>query len=300
MRAASAASAGISSITPATSAGSMVKLRVSACSTRMVPDGSAAPPSSGRADTRAPARREDLEQAGPRRVQAHPLDGDVPSGSAGGEGAPEGRARQVARHREVARRERLAAGHRDRGAVARDPDAERFERALRMIACRHRFLDGRRAVGHEPREQHRALDLGARDLGGVTDAHEIAAVDRERGTAAVRREPRAHRVERHDDAAHRPALEGRVARHHGAKGMGRDDPREQPHRRAGVAGVERRRGGGEPSEPASFDRHDAVPLIGVRAERAQARERRLTVGAGRVAADGRRAVGQGRQHRVAV
>ena len=70
--------------------------------------------------------------------------------------------------------------------------AELVERALRMIACRHRLEHGRLALGLQAREEHGALDLRARDLGAMGDALQPGAVDVERRPAIARSDGRAH------------------------------------------------------------------------------------------------------------
>jgi hypothetical protein len=50
---------------------------------------------------------------------------------------------------------------------------------------------------------------------------------------------RTHALERLDDAPHRPAGERGVADNRARKLMARQHPGQQPHRGAGIAGVER-------------------------------------------------------------
>ena len=134
----------------------------------------------------------------------------------------------------------LAAGHRHGQAVDVGVSAERRQRALGVIARRGRLDDAGRALGVEAGEQDRALDLRARRLG--LDAQSRAAARRGWSAADGRRSASmrgAHPLERLDHPAHRPARQRRVADHRGGERMAGQHARQQPHRRAGVAGVER-------------------------------------------------------------
>ena len=91
----------------------------------------------------------------------------------------------------------------------------------------------------EAGQQDGALDLGAGHGHAPVNGLKATAVDDERGAAVGRRDPRAHRAQRVDDALHRPAAQRVVARERHVNRPARDEPREQPQRRAGIAGVER-------------------------------------------------------------
>ena len=80
----------------------------------------------------------------------------------------------------------LAAPDRDGRAGPSDLSAKCLEGALRMIARRHRLDDARHPVGMESSEQHRALDLRARDIGHEIDGLQaIRSFDGQRRPAFV-------------------------------------------------------------------------------------------------------------------
>ena len=166
---------------------------------------------------------------------------------------PEGRARDVAGHRE--RHRRAGAGRPSMATAGPSTvhrDAERRERALRMIARRRRF--GRRwsRPRLQPGQEHGALDLGARHGGGVVDRLQVAR----RGWSAAGGRPAAV-----DRAPMR--VSGSMTRRIGraasdasppivvCERMGGEDARHQADRGAGVAGVERAVGAAEPAQAAA-------------------------------------------------
>ena len=168
---ASAASAGISSMTPALRPASTAKLR--GCAERRRARGPIGSPASLVLDVdvdRAPGAAKDVEHGRARRVQADALDVDVARRACRPRApprTPRPRCRpgpsSVARRAAAARRRRRPRSRRGRPST---PNA--VERALRMIACRRRAR--RRVVRPSrcrPGEQHGALHLGARDLGLV-------------------------------------------------------------------------------------------------------------------------------------
>ena len=67
---------------------------------------------------------------------------------------PERGRRDVAGHVERAADQPLAAAHRDRRSGAPDLRAERLERPLRVVACRHRLDDPRHPVSMQSGEEH--------------------------------------------------------------------------------------------------------------------------------------------------
>ncbi len=189
----SAASAGSSSMSPGTSSGSIAKLAAARRSdTRMRAHRLAARPRSRPStSTLRAGAAQDVEQRGPRRVQADALDLDVgrracPAAAATQNAADETspghrRASRAAQALAAARprsrrRRRVARARRTRGAPAR---CDRASRA----GSTHR----RRALGLQAGEQDGALHLRARHLRCVGDAVQAAAVDRQRRPAVDRR-----------------------------------------------------------------------------------------------------------------
>ena len=134
-RAPSAAKAGISSITPGTSAGAMLKLRNVDEAMRSVPTGSALTSASTVALTSAPARRRISEQRQPAPVEADPGDLDAAAAGSRRQDRPESGSGQVTRDVHGAGAQLLSAFHRDRAPVDIHVDTERRQGPLRMIAC---------------------------------------------------------------------------------------------------------------------------------------------------------------------
>ena len=191
-------------------------------------------------------------------------------------------------------RDRQARGRAAAGRPRRRPTGRRgrrvtpnaVERPLRMIPCAARLDDDGLARRLEAGEQHAALHLGARDVRPVGDAVQRRAVDRQRRPPVVRLDRAPMSVSgsmtrrigrRRSDAS--PTM---IVRN----GCARPGSRQQPHRGAGIGGVERtcrRRSGragrgrrSSTSAPRVCDRD---------AEGAQAGERGGAVGAGGVAGD---------------
>ncbi len=182
---------------------------------------------------------QDLEQARARGIEAHALDVDDAARQPGGEGTPERRPGYIPRNPEAAALQALAAAEPDRQAVAIERCAERGQRPLRMIPCRGGLDDDGPARRMEAGQQDAALHLCARDVRPVGDALKGGALDRQRRPPVVRMDGRPHFGQRGDDPAHRPAGQGRVADDGRAEAVCRGQPRQQPHRGAGIGGVDR-------------------------------------------------------------
>jgi hypothetical protein len=159
----------------------------------------------------------------------------------------------------------------------------------------------------ESREEDAALDLRAWHIRLEIDRFQmIRAHDRERRPSFVGGNPRAHPLERDDDPAHRPAAQRAVAREGRAERVRGENAGEHSHRAARIARVER---GGGRMQATDLEAKDieldaglagAFDLFDRHAHRTQAIQRRGAVGAGRVAMNHRRPVGNGRQHGIAV
>ena len=254
-----------------------------------------------------PGAGQHVKQRRPRGIQAQILDRDVRSGEGRRRHGPEGGRRHVAGDLGVHGVQRPAAVHVDGGSRRFDVPAKRRDRQFRMISCRRRFVDGGSSLEVQARQQHRALDLGAGHRRRVLDRMEPAAGDRERRAAVDGLDAGAHAGERIDDPLHRPPAQRGIAGDRRGEGMGRENARQQPCRRARVLRVERRRGRRQPTQASAV--HDdgglaAGDRIGLalegHAERAQAVERGRAIGAGRIVRDPARAIGQRRQQRVAM
>ena len=100
------------------------------------------------------------------------------------------------------------------------------------------------------------------------------------------------RSQRHDDPAHRPALQRVVARERRSERVRGQDAGQHPHRAAGVAGVEDAAGARKPRRPrpATVTLQTALSIaptcVDLDAERAEAAQRRRAVAAGGIAVDG--------------
>ena len=127
----------------------------------------------------------------------------------------------------------------DRQAVTVERYAERGQCPLRMIPCCGGLDDDGLARRMEAGQQHAALHLCAGDVGPVGDALKRGALDRQRRPPVVRMDGRPHFGQRGDDPAHRPAGQRRVADDGRAERVRRGQPRQQPHRGAGIGGVDR-------------------------------------------------------------
>ena len=230
--AASAASAGISSMIPGTSSGSIVKLRRRVKSDEKAADWLAF---AGAFDFRrhGGARTTyQVDNVGARWVQADALDLDGCARRSCGERHPECRAGNVSRDGEADGMESLTTldGHAQAGDL--HLRTERRQRALGMIPGRSRLVHDRPPLGLQARENDGAFDLRARDLRGVLNRTKIGARNSERRMPVLRLDVRPHAREGVDDAPHRSFRQGAVAAHRRAHPVGRQNPRHQTHGRA--------------------------------------------------------------------
>jgi hypothetical protein len=195
----------------------------------------------------------------------------------------------------------LAASHRDRQAIDLGAAAEGRERPFGVIAGRGRLHHAGGPLGVQTREEDRALDLRARRLGLVRNRVQPCAVDRDRRVAVGRLDAGAHALQRPDDAAHRPAGQRSIPDHRRRKGVAGQHAGQQPHRGAGVAGVERRGGRTELTETSSQYSDRAVRrLFHLDAQGAQAAQRRPAVCPGSEMCQCRPSVGERGEQGIAV
>ena len=108
-----------------------------------------------------------------------------------------------------------------------------------MIACLRRLRHRRRALGEQAGEENGALDLRAGNVGRVCNSVQRRPMDREWRVAVDCLDPRAHPFERRDHAPHRTTRQRGIARHRRRERMAGEKARDQPHRRPGIAGIER-------------------------------------------------------------
>ena len=101
--------------------------------------------------------------------------------------------------------------HRDRPIVASELDAEYRERPLRMVTGCVPLSDGGLARGEEPGEQHRGLDLCARDRRRELNAPQRRAPNDDRWAVVVGAQVGAHTGQRVNGPPHRASAQGPVA-----------------------------------------------------------------------------------------
>ena len=179
-------------------------------------------------------------------VQPDVLHEQMTAGLRGRRDEPECRAGDIPGDVKIARFGRFFSDHGNRQIVHVRPDEEPFQHPLGVIAALARFGDAGAPVREQPGEKHRAFDLRAGHRRGVMDRGELASFDHQRGRVfrAFGLEFCAHLGERIDHALHRAAGKGRVADEPGAERLCSQNPREEPHRGAGVAAVDVALGGG--------------------------------------------------------
>ena len=142
--------------------------------------------------------------------------------------------------------------------------------------------------------------------GTMGDATEAGAVDDQWRPAIIGSDGRPHLGQGANHALHRPARQGTVAAHDRLELVRGQNPGHQTHRRARVAGIERSGGCGQASGAAAVDLDDLAVAGALRRpsdrypERPQAIEGREAVRPRKVALDVRAAVGERRQHGIAV
>ena len=127
------------------------------------------------------------------------------------------------------------------------------------------------------------------------------ATDLHRRASLVRVDARAHHLQRHRDALHRPAHQRLIADQRGIEALRREQPHHQAHRRAGIAHVERRRRGCETVHARAVQQHlGGCRALDAHAERPQRARRGEAVLAVEEAADVRVARGERAEHQRAV
>ena len=142
-----------------------------------------------------------------------------------------------------------------------DDRAKRAQGELRVISSGRRLLHDGPAVRLEAGQKHGTLHLGARHLGAVANPIQRAAVNRERRLFVVRLDPRAHQLERHHDAPHRPPGERLIADQHRRKGMAPRARRTAAASWCRNSGVERHGRGAQTAQAAALD-FDRQPAFG--------------------------------------
>ena len=184
---------------------------------------------------------EDIEQAGARRVDADPLDVELGVGVAGAQHEPGGGAGDVAGDSHPERLQAPRPADADGAALSRYGGAHRRKHLLGVVTGGDRFGDARAPLDRQPSQQKRRLHLRARDGHLVLDGSQVPAPDGDggQGVAAPGGDAGAHAAQRLNDATHGPPSQGVVPRQHAEERLGRQQPRQEPHRRAAVPAIER-------------------------------------------------------------
>ncbi len=131
--------------------------------------------------------------------------------------------------------------------------AERREGAFGVVPGLRGLGDRGLPVGRDAREQDGALDLRARHLRHVRDGVEGPAPHFQRRVPLVGLEERAHGPQRVGDTFHRTTRQALVPGEDRLERGCRQHPREQPHRRTGVAAVQPLGGRDEPAPALTLD-----------------------------------------------
>ena len=154
---------------------------------------------------------------------------------------------------------------RDRLSIpATQRNAERRERALRMVSCGRVLRNLGSAPGHQTGQEDRALHLGARDVRRKGNALQVTAGDGQRRPIAFSGiHPGPHEGQRRHDAAHRPAGKRAIAGERRHKRVSRDHARQHPHRAAGISAVECLPGRREAGAAATLDLTSGEPSAAV-------------------------------------
>ena len=199
---------------------------------------------------------------------------------------------EVAGHLDLDRLQPLGRLDRDALLAPRDRGAGRLEHQLGVVARRLRLDDRRLALGVEPGEEDRRLDLRARDRQLVGDRAQRPALDPERQVPVVGLDAGAHAAERLGDPLHRPAAERGVAGELELLPLlAREDPGEEADEGARVGAVDRPAGSDEPSQALAEDVQRVLAvLVDGDPEGANRLDRRLGVGRAAEAGDARLAV----------
>ena len=257
----------------------------------------------GRMDADVGAHQaQDVDDPGPRRVEADPADHESLTGRQRTGDEEEGRRGNVARHFDTTGFQTLHRRDRDPGTRDLHGNAERGEHPLGMVARRRRFRDAGRAFGIESGQQQCRLHLGAGHAQIVAGtAQRRAAQHADRGVAVGGLEPCAHGAQRLGDPLHGPARQRGIADQRRIKALPGQQAHRQAHRRAGVAHVERGVGRLQPPQSHALQ---ADPPGARRLDRDTHRphrvQRRQAVGARQEALDFGDPVGDATEHHRAV
>ena len=142
-----------------------------------------------------------------------------------------------------------------------------------MVAGGDRFHDRGRTTGGKPRQEKRALYLGAGRREHMASSLQPGSRHRQRGVAIFRLDPRAHASQRFDNRRHGPAAEGRVTVQRGRHPASREDAQHQAHGRPGVRAIECSMWRAKRSPTRAMDSRRAAAALDADAEAAEAGHR---------------------------
>ena len=251
---------------------------------------------------------EDIEEGGPRGIQAQIHDFEVGSRQGGGSHRPERRRRYVPWNRARDCRARLISSDSYGVGGLFDRYAKRRDGPLRMITCGDRFMNPGHVLGLQARQQDGALDLRARHRRREVDRG--SGVRRGSSSAGSRPRPRTGRPARVSGSMTR-FIGRRLSEASPTMVLAKECAARMPDiNRVVVPELPASSvpcGTCNPRRPAPDDRHCARPRrvaaagpIVMAAERAQAAERGLAVGAGGVVGELGGAVRERAEQRVAM
>ena len=149
----------------------------------------------------------DGQQPGPRRIQSDIFDADLGRGVQHAQDEPERGRREITRHSDVDAPQGRTRCQAQPAIALKQVGAHRPQQPFSVVARRRRLDDPGFAVGEQPGQQQRRLDLGAGDLQPVLDPPQTRnGRDRQGGqtpaVSPVYLGPSA--AERLDNACHRP------------------------------------------------------------------------------------------------
>ena len=207
-------------------------------------------------------RAQNLDHRGARRVHADVLQQQLALTRNQSGNQKKRRRRHIARYYHLTGGKPLPAANRQRRAVLFNAPAETAQHPLAVVATDARLRHPRRAVGEQPGEQQRRLQLRARHRQGVINAMQRAAMNNQRRrTRLAGGDFRAHQGERLGDAAHWPLHQRTVADQHTIKRLPGKHARKQTHTGAAVADIQRRDRRAQPVQPRTVNRHPPGAVV---------------------------------------
>ena len=233
---------------------------------------------------RSAHRGKHVQNGCPCRIQTHVVNQDIRIGKQGSGSDKKDCGRQIARNVERFG-EQLAAAicagetvDSNGAAIFFDGRAKFFEREFGMVAGTRGLGYTGHAVRKQSGEKNRGLHLGASHGHAVVDGFELGAANFQRSKIVIARaNVRTHFAKRPNHALHRPLLQRVITRELGGKLLSGQDSRQQPHRRAGISGIERTPTAFQAAQPAAGHSDSIFFDFHFRAQRAHAGQRTVAI-----------------------